>query len=781
MIQETTRRDDTGTAGAPSLTALMGLASLPAAVAEQFIGAQFRAVDRMLAMRVVLGIISVAFVLLISWDLAPVWMLASWALTAAVSIAVPFRAYRARNALGYEALSRRDLWWHAAGIAAQGLVWVGPMVMLAAPGGLLEVASLWTMTSCLIAAVAMGFYPTPLSAIAFLLVVGGGSMQMMWRAGSGALALTVGSFGLLMLLAALRQARMFGRDVATSAELTEKQETVSMLLREYDDSRRDWLWQTDMSRRLSGVTPHFARMLNVDPAALEGRSVLEILAGPGWETGDFYPVLHTLAARLKGREAFANLVLPVEINGERRWWELSASPRQDERGAFTGFRGVGSDVTAEKETAERITQLAMFDPLTGLPNRLHLTEELGKAVEAMTQWNIRCAFLMIDLDRFKAINDTLGHHIGDLLLAQVAERLRLVCADGAFCGRLGGDEFAVLVPELGAASHLERLSADIIARLSQPYAVEQHTLFIGASVGSATGPNDGRTADTLIRSADLAMYRAKDEGGGRHFAYVATLHADAEVRRKMEMALRCAIDNGELRLEYQPVVDSQTGELYSFESLVRWHHPDFGEVPPSKFIRLAEEARLIAPLGAWILETACTEAARWPGPVGLSVNLSAEQLSDPDIIRTLEAVLAISGLEPHRLELEITESIFMREGSEAVKRLEQITALGVGLALDDFGTGYSSFGYLSRIRFRTIKIDRSFVTGAAVGKAECVAIINAVVALATSLDIATVAEGVETEQELEMIRRSGCLRLQGYYIGRAMRTDDVRRLFVRAA
>lgn len=754
---------------------------MPAADAENFIGAQFRAVDRMLAMRVVLGVISVAFVLFVSRRQAPLWILVPWTIAAATSIILPFRAYWVRRNCGYEGLSRKAVWLHAGGIAAQGLIWVVPMVLMASPGGLLEVASLWTMTTCLIAAVAMGFYPMPLSAMLFLLVVSGGSMQMMWRAGSGELALTVGSFGMLMLLASLRQARMFGGQIVTTAELAEKQETVSMLLREYDDSRTDWLWQTDMSRRLIGVTPHFARMMGIDVTEIEGKSVLEVLAGSTWKEGDFHPGLHTLATRLKEREAFANLVLPVEVNGIRRWWSLSASPRQDERGAFVGFRGVGSDVTTEQEAAAHIAQLAMFDPLTQLPNRLHLTQELGKAVDAMAQWNVRCSILMIDLDRFKSINDTLGHHIGDMLLALVAERLRAVCEDKAFCGRLGGDEFAVVIPEVTNLDHVDRLANAIIDRLTKPYEVEQQTLFIGASVGSATGPQDGHTADTLIRSADLAMYRAKDDGGGCHFAYVATLHADAEVRRKMELALRTAIEKGELRLEYQPVVDSQTGELYSFESLVRWHHPEFGEVPPSKFIRLAEEARLIGPLGAWILETACTEAARWPGVVGLSVNLSPEQLGDPDIIAMLESVLASTGLDPHRLELEITESVFMREGSDAVKRLEQITALGIGLALDDFGTGYSSFGYLSRTRFRTIKIDRSFVAGAAVGKAECVAIINAVVALSDSLGIATVAEGVETEQELEMIRRSGCMRIQGYYIGRAMRTEDVRRLFVRAA
>lgn len=784
MVQESISGDGIGTS-APSLAALMGLKGLSAAAAEKFIGAQFRAVDRMLALRVVLGIISVAFMLFLAWNITPSWLLAVWTIVAAVTIVVPCGGYLSRRASGYEALTHRDLWWHAGGSAAQGLAWGGAMVLLASHGGLPEILALWTMASCLIAVVAMGFYSMPLSAIMFLLIVGGGSMQMMMHAGSGPMALTVGGFSLLMLFAAIRQAQRFGRDIATATELTEKQETVRMLLREHDDARSDWLWQTDIARRLTGVTPHFAHMVEVEAAALEGKAVLEVLAGSSWQGGDLHPVLHTLATRLKEREGFANLILPVEVNGARRWWKLSGSPRQDERGAFAGFRGVGSDVTTEKETAEHITQLAMFDPLTKLPNRLHLTEELAKAVDLTGRWNIRCAFLMIGLDRFKSVNETLGHHIGDLLLMQVAERLRLVCTEGVFCGRLGGDEFAVIVPdlgpEIGGVSHVDRLAEDIIARLSQPYEVEGHRLFIGASVGSATGPTDGRTADALIRSADLALYRAKGEGRGRHFAYVATLHADAEGRRKMEVALRSALDNGELRLEYQPVVDSQTGELYSFEALVRWHHSELGEVPPLKFVRLAEETRLIGRLGAWVLETACAEAARWPDMVGLSVNLSPEQLVDTDIVRTLEGALLASGLEPRRLELEVPENIFMRDGGEVVKRLEAITALGIGLALDDFGTGYSSFAYLSRARFRTIKIDRSFVIGAGCGEAECVAILNAMVALAGSLGIATVAEGVETEQELEAIRRGGCLRMQGYYIGRAMRTEDVRRLFVRAA
>jgi len=759
--------------------ALMGFTAQPAAMAESMIGAQFRAVDRMVAVRILLAVVSIAFVLLLYWSLAPLWMLAGWSLVSTISIVPPIRAWRVRRQRNYEGLRRRDLARHAIGLLMQGLLWAGPMILIAPMGDVAHAAALWTMTTCLIAAVAMGFFPTPLAAVLFLVAVSGGAMAMMLRTGSGELAATVASFAMLMLIASLRQARGFGRQIVTDSQLAEKRETVSMLLREYDDSRADWLWRTDNARRLTDVTPQFARMMGIDADAIEGQSVLQVLAGSSWSSGEFDPALRTLAERLKAREAFANLVLPVEVDGTRRWWELSASPRTDERGVFMGFHGVGSDVTVQQESAARIAQLAKFDTLTTLPNRLHLTEALEEAVAGMVRWQTRSAFLMIDLDRFKSVNDTLGHHIGDRLLAQVAERLRAVCARTAFCGRLGGDEFAVIIPEVDDPAQVERLAVAIIARLSQPYEVDHHMLFIGASIGSATGPRDGRNAEALIRSADLAMYRAKDEGGGKHFAYVPTLHADAEVRRKMELALRGAIERGEMRLEYQPVVDAHSGELASFESLLRWNHPEFGEVPPAKFIRLAEEARLIGELGAWVLRVACAEAASWPVPVGLSLNLSPEQLCDQTIIETLKDVLATTGLPPERLELEVTESIFMREGGDAVRRLEEITALGVQLALDDFGTGYSSLGYLSRTRFRTIKIDRSFVTGAALGKPECVAIITAVVALAKSLGMQTTAEGVETEKEFDTVRDIGCGRIQGYYFGRSMKTEDVHRLFDR--
>jgi len=328
---------------------------------------------------------------------------------------------------------------------------------------------------------------------------------------------------------------------------------------------------------------------------------------------------------------------------------------------------------------------------------------------------------------------------------------------------------------------IERLAQRIIDTLSKPYDVDQHTLYIGASVGLAIGPRDGRTAEMLIRSADLALYRAKDSGGGLFYAYDPQLHLAAEERRVLEVALRDAIKNNEMHLNYQPVVDAGSGALTGFEALLRWTHPEHGSISPAKFVPLAEEARLIAPIGEWVLRTACAEAARWHGNARIAVNVSPEQLHDAGFVAVVAQALQQSGLPAERLELEVTESVFMREGTVAVQVLERVLDLGVRLSLDDFGTGYSSLGYLSRTRFSSIKIDRSFVQSASKGTKEAIAIIRAVVALADSLGMATTAEGVETEDEHHMVQSLGCTKVQGYYFGRPLPVAEARALAGRAA
>jgi diguanylate cyclase (GGDEF)-like protein len=560
--------------------------------------------------------------------------------------------------------------------------------------------------------------------------------------------------------------------------LQEKSETVSLLLREFEDSGADWLWQTDTSRSATHVSPRFAYALGEDAKVIEGQPLLKLIAGDSWEDGKYPDALHDLADRLKRRESFSNLIVPVTIKGITRWWELSASPRNGEDGVFLGFRGVGSDVTEQRVSADKISHLARFDTLTSLPNRLQLTETLGAALRDADQWRRRCGFMMIDLDRFKAVNDTLGHPVGDRLLAQVAKRLQQIMSDNELVGRLGGDEFAVVIKDASDTQYVNNLGRKIIETISRPYEVDQNALFIGASVGTALGPVDGRTVELLMRSADLALYRSKEMGGNSHNSYQHKLHASAEERRLMEVELRSALAKQEMHIQYQPVVNASDDHmLVGFEALLRWTNPKFGNVSPAKFVPVAEDARLIVPIGEWVLRKACMDAMHWPETTKIAVNVSVDQLTSSAFVETVISALHDSGLPAWRLEIEVTESIFLRDGGMAVQVLDRIRGLGIKLSLDDFGTGYSSLGYLSSVRFDTIKVDRSFVQGAAQSKPESLAIIRAVVAMAESLNISTTAEGVETEEELTLIKQLGCKKIQGYFFGRPMSFDDSMNLF----
>jgi diguanylate cyclase (GGDEF)-like protein len=756
---------------------MMGLSSVTSDMGIRVLDAQLRSADGVAILRHGMNMCGLLFLWQVFSHCCSPTLLGSWSVALIVATAVAIRLDRQRRRANNIGLSPSDLQRHALGGLLQGLVWAACMALVSRSGQTAELVALWTLISCIMVCGAISYAATPLSATAYLLPCIVGLFSMFDDGGQVPLRALATSYALSLLAGCLIYARTFARQHSSTAQLAEKSEVVSLLLREFEEGGSDWLWQTDALRRISGVSSRFAETLGMQPSQMEGASLVQILAGSGWADGRFAAGLHSLADHLKRRESFSNLALPVEVNGQWRWWELSASPRHDENGVFQGFRGVGSDITVQRESADKIAQLARFDPLTGLPNRSHLREVLDQAMDAMKGRSPGCAFLMIDLDRFKAINDTLGHQIGDQLLSQVARRLRQVCSHGEFCGRIGGDEFAVVLPHVADGAAVPRVASAIIGALSAPYQVDQHMLHVGASVGSAVSPMDGRQSEALIRSADLALYRAKDDGGGVHRAYEPQLHAQAEERRQLELALREALEKDQLHVLYQPVVDAQEGTILGFEALLRWTHPQLGAVSPVKFVPVAEEARLIAPIGEWVLRTACMEAARWPDDVRIAVNVSAEQLTHPSFVSAVVSALAQSGLAARRLELEVTESVFINDDAGALKVLDQLLGLGVQLSLDDFGTGYSSLGYLSRTRFNTIKIDRSFVVGASKNTAESLAIIRAVVTLADSLGMATTAEGVETEAELQMVRRLGCKKVQGYYFGRPMLPQDAARLF----
>ncbi len=658
-----------------------------------------------------------------------------------------------------------------------GLLWSVAVVGFGMQGSLADLMAIIFVVGTLCAASASLRTSAPLGSVLFIAITAIGvtialGLNGLWFAMVGSMV-----FGVLTVIGAMQVGHAYLSVHLAGSALIEKDEVVSLLLREFEENEADWLWEVDPNRLLRGVSPRFAFALGHAQHDVEGKPLLEFITGRSWDAGQFPPSLHELADKLKNRENFSNLLVQVSIRGEVRWWELSGTPIRDERGKFIGFRGVGSDVTEQRESNEKIAYLARFDTLTSLPNRLQLTEALGDALKFAGQWRTRCALLMVDLDRFKSVNDSLGHMIGDKLLAQVSARIMAMMDDNTICGRLGGDEFAIVVRDARDANHVRAIADQVIRVLSEPYQVDQHTLYVGASIGSAFGPRDGASVEELMRNADLALYRAKDAGGGEHFRFEPILHASAEERRQLEVSLRKALGRDEMVLHYQPVVDARSESIVSFEALVRWNSADHGFVSPGKFIPLAEDTRLIVPIGKWVLWQACREASHWPGHIKVNVNVSPEQLLEPDFHHEVVEALSSTGLRPDRLEIEVTESIFLRDASIARNALEQILALGCTVALDDFGTGYSSLGYLRKLQFSTIKVDRTFVQGAAQGSNESLAIINAVVAMAKSLDMTTTAEGVETSDEAELIRNLGCDKIQGFYFGRPMTDEDARLLF----
>lgn len=763
-----------------SFKALLGLAEPEGLDGEVVRTIQARSMHKRTLLRVSLNLFFAIVAVSIYRDAAPFWASVAWVAAFGVFHLYSFRQLNQSSVWTQRQLHKEDFKQFNLHSAAAATIWGSAYFLLGWFGTLMDMLGLWSVMLAMMVYASLVLPTAPMSATLFIGITS--LFSAIGFAIKGGYYLSGASIGIgvLLITACLRSARatiLF--EVATSV-LQEKSETVSLLLKEFEDSGADWLWQTDVSRCATHVSPRFAYALGEDAKQIEGQPLLKLIAGDSWEKGKYDEALHDLADRLKRRESFSNLIVPVTIKGQTRWWELSASPRNSEDGTFLGFRGVGSDVTEQRVSADKISHLARFDTLTSLPNRLQLAEALGAALAEADKWRGRCGLLMIDLDRFKAVNDTLGHPVGDRLLAQVARRLQLIMTPNELCGRLGGDEFAVVLKDATDSAYVSTLARRIIETISRPYEVDQNTLYIGASIGSALGPIDGRTVELLMRSADLALYRSKDQGGNTHHSYQHQLHANAEERRLMEFELRNALERKQLHVEYQPVVAAHGDNvLLGFEALVRWNNPKFGNVSPAKFVPVAEEARLIVPIGDFVLRQACKDAATWPDATRIAVNISVDQLTSPAFVDTVINALHDSGLPAYRLELEVTESIFLRDGGLAVQVLDQLRSLGIKLSLDDFGTGYSSLGYLRNVRFDTIKVDRSFVQGAAKNKSESLAIIRAVVALADSLNIATTAEGVENESELAMIQQLGCHKIQGYFFGRPMVYSDASALFNR--
>jgi diguanylate cyclase (GGDEF)-like protein/PAS domain S-box-containing protein len=570
-----------------------------------------------------------------------------------------------------------------------------------------------------------------------------------------------------------RSALTFGRIIAertiAQIESEDQQKVISLLLNEFEENASDWLFAVDADLKLRHVSSRYCDIMQVMEQDLIGRPVAECLPtlAPSKCTAAERNALRILDRRIVNREPFRDIDLAIELRGERLVWSFTARPIFDAAGEFDGFHGVARDVTSAREASRKIEHMAKFDALTGLPNRVLLRDELDRAFSRNGRRGEPFALLLLDLDHFKMINDTQGHPVGDQLLIKVAERLKTLVRDHDTVARLGGDEFAIVLTMLENPQEAALLGERVTTALATPFQLDACEALIGVSVGIAYAPADATDSDTLIRHADLALYRAKNDGRGACRFFEPAMDDVVRRRHRLEADLRAALttDGGGLTLHYQPLIDVTTGDIRAFEALVRWQHPAFGLLGPAEFIPLAEEAGLIQALGAHVLQDACRQAMDWPDHVRISVNLSPIQFRSPSLFADVRKVLETTGLKPERLELEVTESLLLETSALVDSTLSALRGLGARVVLDDFGTGYSSLSYLRKYSFDKIKIDKSFVDQID-REPEALAIIDAMIRLSRDLGISLTAEGVETESQLAVLKSHGCGEAQGFLISR---------------
>ena len=527
----------------------------------------------------------------------------------------------------------------------------------------------------------------------------------------------------------------------------------------------DWYWEQDEALRFTYVSPGFEVRSKHDPALVLGKR--------RWDFDNVIPATGTWEDHrelLEARKPFRDFEqITVRADGTRVHISSSGEPVYDEAGGFRGYRGVSSNISVRKAAEERLEQLAQFDAVTGLANRNLLRERLEHAIVQSRRRRRGAGVLYLDLDGFKLVNDTHGHHVGDELLRHVGRRLQDRVRRDDTVSRLGGDEFAVAIADLARPDDAALVAQKFLDAFSAPFDLDGRETFITASIGVATFPNDGESAEALLKCADIAMYRAKESSRNAFCFYTAELNARAASKLQLNSDLRRALERGEFQLHYQPKVRLASGQMIGMEALLRWQHAGRGMVGPLEFIPALEDSGLIVPVGDWVIAQACRQLAAWARsglqPLPVAINLSARQFRRRDLDRVIKDVLVEHALSPAMLELEITESSLMEDPKDAIRQLEALREAGLRISVDDFGTGYSSLAYLTRLPVSTLKIDRAFVN-AAITESGSAAIVRMVIDMARRLSFDVVAEGIESEQHVAFLRQYGCEQGQGYHFGK---------------
>jgi diguanylate cyclase (GGDEF)-like protein/PAS domain S-box-containing protein len=703
------------------------------------------------------------------WDVVSPALLAPWGLAVA---GVNFAAMRLAAHQSITCVGRAGrkvpMWMMIGEVAVRAAVWLSlPLYLFPTLDPATQVVTASIMAGLGIGALGLVVVPPCATAwmVCFTLGVGGSLVLARHSVPFQHVVSILFNLG-VAIFGVMTVARWAFHQLETNADVGSQSESSSLLLQEYEQRGVGWLWQVDSENRVTYISSRMSALLGKPASQLIGHSLPSLLGGHA-----------ELGRVLLEKQPFNSLEMELKTARGPRWISIAGDPIIDTAGRFEGFRGVGSDITEIRQTQERLTHLANVDVLSGLPNRGRVRQLLGEALRGATSGNVPCAIMFLDLDGFKPVNDTFGHPKGDAVLRAVAKRLvDEVGADG-HVGRMGGDEFAIVVIDAQSRKIVEQLADRIINAIKEPYQIDQTEIRIGVSIGCAFGPIDGATVDDLILKADLALYQAKDAGRGCARYFSSELQSEQEDRVRLEADLRQAIAASQFHLAFQPLINAKDQRLVGFEALIRWNHPQRGNVPPNVFIPVAEEAGLMGPIGEWVIDEACKAAASWPEPITVALNISPKQIILPALPNTVSEALARYKLPGNRIELEVTEGVFLGDNGSTLDVLKRLRALGVGIALDDFGTGYSSIGYLNKAVFHKLKIDGSFVREAG-SRPENVAIIQSIVQLAKSFRMTITAEGVETAEDFERMRELGCDIIQGYLFGRPLSYERANQMVV---
>jgi len=621
-----------------------------------------------------------------------------------------------------------------------------------------------------------GFVLTPLApaAMVFAVIIGASTTAAVVQVHDPmaiVLAGLMAGYTIVTCAAILLGARRSAGAMRAEREAERQGQLVALLLKDFESQSADVMWETDATGRFVRVTPKLSALMRLDDDGARG-SLFAWFEKQAHDAEQKQALVQLRQAFALG-QAFRQRGLPVLVAGSHRRWSITARPLVDESGADQGWRGVITDITMEHDAQARMQQLALVDSLTGLANRTQLRDRLQLKLDAAGQRP--AALLCMNMDHFKRVNDMFGHAAGDTVLRETARRLRKLVRASDVVARAGGDEFAVLLDDIQSEDDALRFGQRVVAELNRGFASDAGLISSGASVGVVTIPAHGATVDELLANADLALSTAKASGRARAELFRTDMGERLRLRMTMERDLRQAVARSELRLHWQPQVDTREWRISGCEALLRWQHTDLGLIPPMNFIPMAEETGLIVELGEWVLNEACRVAAHKLPGLMVAVNVSPIQVVREDFVHVVRKALSASGLPAQRLEIEITESLFIDASPKALRNLEALRQMGIRVALDDFGTGYSSLAYLRQFPFDTLKIDRAFVREL-VTQHDARAIVRSIVELAAALGMSTVAEGVEEPAQYELLRRAGCQGVQGFLIARPMVIDQVQEM-----